>query len=121
MLNKICLAKAKSLLAGNKLHGDINMCHLMCCHVCPFMCGCSKLMNIQGSVKIQTALEGDKAFGILAAGAPKGPQDLEMVEQALTKHGFAKSSEGKWVEGATTGSEETPGAGAPAEASNMER
>ena len=67
----------------------------MCCHVCPWMCGCTSYMSVMGVVGI--SVFGTDASCLVVAGAPKGSTDLEICEHALRECGFEKGDEGKWA------------------------
>lgn len=88
-LPKIAKSKAKALLAGKELQ-DPGMCGVMCCHVCPWMCGCSPYMAIKGSVEFEH--NGQKLV-LVVAGAQPGAQggggtDLLIAKAMLESAGI---------------------------------
>ena len=87
MLGKVAKAKAKSFHAGKKLLSP-DGCTTMCCHFCPWACGCTSHMTIQGVVPME--LTGTAASCLVVAGAPMGSTDLQIAEELLTECGFTK-------------------------------
>ena len=77
---KISASKARSLLAG-KLLVDPKGCTLMCCYVCPWMCGCSNQMAVMGAVEF--SMPATDAAALVVSGAPTGGVDLEIVNELL--------------------------------------
>ena len=89
MLSKIVKSKARSYLDGKTLLSP-SAGATMCCHLCPWLCGCTNQMAIQGTVGIE--LPGTSAAALVVAGAPLGAQDLAVAEEIMAACGFAKSS-----------------------------
>ena len=95
MLSKIVKSKARSYLEGKTLLSP-SAGATMCCHLCPWLCGCTNQMAIQGTVGIE--LPGTSAAALVVAGAPLGAQDLAVAEEIMAACGFAKS-DGKFKKG----------------------
>ena len=77
---KISESKARSFLEGKPL-ADPKGCSLICCYVCPWMCGCTNHMAVHGTVKF--SLAGTEAAALVVSGAPTGGADLEIVNEVL--------------------------------------
>jgi hypothetical protein len=91
MLAKIVVSKARSTYENQKLSSGPNgFCDTMCCYVCPWMCGCTKQMAVEGAVPV--ALPGATAETLLVcAGAPKGAVDRAIADRLM---GEAAASSG---------------------------
>ena len=84
ILPKIAKSKARSCLSGKEMK-DPRGCTLVCCHVMPWMCGCSGHMAVQGAVTYQLA--GTDAACLVVSGAPAGATDLEIVNEIVAALG----------------------------------
>ena len=88
ILTKVMISKALSFHAGKTMLSP-SAGTTMCCYFCPWMCGCTKHMPIQGCVPIEVA--GTSAACLIVAGAPLGSTDLQIAEELLTAAGFTKT------------------------------
>ena len=96
MLGKVVKSKARSYLEGKELLSP-GACTTMCCYFCPWACGCTNQMPIQGTIGIE--LSGTSAAALVVAGAPMGAQDLAIAEEIMTSCGFTKTAEGGYKKG----------------------
>lgn len=67
---KISKAKAESYFKGRTLK-DPRGCSLICCYVCPWACGCTRYMDVEGTVRIELPGLADNTC-ILSSGLPTG-------------------------------------------------
>uniref|UniRef100_A0A7S4SDJ9 Uncharacterized protein n=1 Tax=Alexandrium monilatum TaxID=311494 RepID=A0A7S4SDJ9_9DINO len=75
-----------------------NICVIVCCHFCPWVCGCTKQMALQGPVPI--SLPGHPDLCFVVNGAYPASEDLAIAEETLTSCGFAKDASNVWVKAA---------------------
>ena len=96
MIKKITTSKARSFFGGKELLSP-SPGATMCCHLCPWLCGCTDQMAVQGTVACEVA--GTSAACLVVAGAPAGSTDLAVAEMVLTKCGFTKGADGAFKKG----------------------
>ena len=77
-LNKIMVSKARSFHAGKTMVSP-GACETMCCHFCPWMCGCTNQMPVQGVIAFD--MPGSDAAFLVVAGAPQGSTDLAIANE----------------------------------------
>ena len=73
MLKKVAKSKGVSFVAG-KTMADPKGCETMCCYLCPWICGCTEHMAVQGAVYIEIPGIAGKAVFVVT-GSPTGSED----------------------------------------------
>ena len=80
MMAGIAVAKARSFFDGKTLTSP-GMCTTMCCLLCPYCCGCSNQMPVEGTIPFE--LEGTDAACMVINGAPAGSTDLAIANEMV--------------------------------------
>lgn len=78
MMAKVAVCKARSFFDGKELKAP-GTCGTMCCHFCPWMCGCTNQMAVKGTIPFE--LPGTDAACLVVNGAPSGATDLEIANE----------------------------------------
>ena len=78
MMAKVAVSKARSYFAGKSMDDPSGM-NLMCCYFCPWMCGCTNHMPVQGVIPFELA--GTDAACLVVCGAPQGSTDLSIANE----------------------------------------
>ena len=86
MLAKVSVSKARSFKDGKKMVSP-GACTTMMCYFCPWACGCTNQMPIQGVVGME--LEKD-SYILVVSGAPVGATDLLIAEDVMAATGFTE-------------------------------
>ena len=79
-MGKVAVSKARSFFDGKELASP-GMTTTMCCYLCPWCCGFSNQIAVQGTVAFE--LPGTDAACLVVNGAPAGSVDLEIANEMV--------------------------------------
>ena len=79
-MGKVAVSKARSFFDGKNLASP-DPCSTMCCYLCPWCCGCTNQMAVQGTVAFELA-STDVAC-LVVNGAPAGKTDLDIANEMV--------------------------------------
>ena len=79
-MKAVAVSKARSFFDGKTL-ANPRMSTTMCCYLCPWMCGCTNQMAVQGTVAFE--LPGTDVACLVVNGAPSGAVDLEIANEMV--------------------------------------
>jgi hypothetical protein len=98
LLTAIAKSKARSFFDGKKM-ADPSTPEVLCCYMCPWLCGCTKQMAVQGAVGFTIPGMPATEACFVVTGSPAGSQDLANAVESLTKHGYTAGANGVYAQG----------------------